>query len=90
MEDWRSADKVVIWKEMMRYKEDHEIRGKAHIDRNMIKQIRNRVRKQRRKTLKRKSQMMFSGQGMYNQNPSDLAVTNDFTNTSYGKSNHQI
>jgi len=32
MEDWRSENKVVIWKEMVRYKEENKVVGDKRID----------------------------------------------------------
>ena len=85
MEDWRSENKVVIWKEMVRYKEENKVTGGKRIDRQMIKSIRNRIRKERRKVLKRKSTQMFKSHGYATQ--SELVNANEIRSTSYGLSN---
>ena len=53
MENWRSEHKKIIWKEILKHKEELEMSGDEKISRNIIKTIRNRIRRERRKRAKR-------------------------------------
>jgi len=47
MENWRSEHKVIIWKEIMKTKPEHQ--GKTTVSRQLIRNIRNKIRRERRK-----------------------------------------
>eukprot|EP00354_Favella_ehrenbergii_P003929 CAMPEP_0170457220 /NCGR_PEP_ID=MMETSP0123-20130129/4586_1 /TAXON_ID=182087 /ORGANISM="Favella ehrenbergii, Strain Fehren 1" /LENGTH=58 /DNA_ID=CAMNT_0010720943 /DNA_START=1301 /DNA_END=1477 /DNA_ORIENTATION=+ len=53
MENWKSATKKVIWKELMKQKEELSISGDQQLNRQMIKTIRNKIRRERRKRMKK-------------------------------------
>jgi len=53
MENWKSATKKVIWKELMKQKEELSVSGDQRLSRQMIKTIRNKIRRERRKRMKK-------------------------------------
>eukprot|EP00353_Schmidingerella_taraikaensis_P002440 CAMPEP_0185597850 /NCGR_PEP_ID=MMETSP0434-20130131/81622_1 /TAXON_ID=626734 ORGANISM="Favella taraikaensis, Strain Fe Narragansett Bay" /NCGR_SAMPLE_ID=MMETSP0434 /ASSEMBLY_ACC=CAM_ASM_000379 /LENGTH=58 /DNA_ID=CAMNT_0028226677 /DNA_START=2112 /DNA_END=2288 /DNA_ORIENTATION=- len=53
MENWKSATKKVIWKELMKQKEELSVSGDQRLNRQMIKTIRNKIRRERRKRMKK-------------------------------------
>lgn len=56
MENWRSLNKKIIWKEILKHKEELSMSGSERLGRPIIKQIRNRIRRERRRRMKRESQ----------------------------------
>lgn len=62
MEHWRSEHKKIIWKEIMRAKEEKQLDGDARVSRQVIRSIRNRIRRQRKK----RAQKEGFGSHLYN------------------------
>ena len=53
MENWKSAHKKIIWKEILKHKEELNLSEGEHISRTVIKTIRNKIRRERRKRAKK-------------------------------------